>query len=178
MLGQADFQSRHENGGGEPNAATMRWPHAIAVWNGRLCVADAGNNRVMIWRGIPTAINRPCDFVLGQRDFTRVDHNQSNYWPDAACFNMPYGVSVAGDTLLVADTANSRLLGWHNDDGETGAAAHLLTGQDDFQSKGDNRWHLPARDSLCWPYGVMACGETALVCDSGNNRALLWQLAC
>jgi len=69
------------------------------------------------------------------------------------------------------------LLGWHADDGETGAAAVLLTGQPDFRAKGDNRWQPPVRDSLCWPYGIAACGDMVLVCDSGNNRAMLWPLA-
>ncbi|MEP7271702.1 MAG: hypothetical protein ABI882_09360, partial [Acidobacteriota bacterium] len=176
VLGQADFLTRNENGGGEPAASSMRWPHAITIWRGRLCVADAGNNRIQIWNGIPQHDNADCDVVIGQRDSERVDHNQGNYWPDAAGFNMPYGIVASNDYLMVADTANSRLLGWHIDECETGAAARSLTGQPDFQAKGDNRWQAPVRDSLCWPYGLMACGDTAVVSDSGNNRILLWQL--
>ena len=177
VLGQPDFISRNENGGGAPDAASMRWPHAIGIWDGKLCVADAGDNRVMVWDGIPQTINARCAFMLGQRDFTQVDHNQSLYWPNAASLNMPYGLAVAGKWLMIADTANSRLLGWQADDSETGAAAKLLTGQCDFHAKGDNRWQPPVRDSLCWPYGMAACGKTVLVCDSGNNRVLLWRLA-
>ncbi len=177
VLGQPDFTSRNENGGGEPNAMSMRWPHAVAIWRDRLCVTDAGNSRVMIWQRLPQTNNAPCDVVIGQRDFTCVDHNQSAYWPSAASLNMPYGISVANDYLLVADTANSRLLGWHYDDCETGAAASLLAAQSDFQAKGDNRWGLPMRDSVCWPYNLMAAGNTVLVCDSGNNRTLLWRLS-
>jgi hypothetical protein len=177
VLGQCDFTSRNENGGGEPNATSMRWPHAVAIWRNRLCVTDAGNSRVMIWQRLPQRHNAPCDTVIGQRDFTCVDHNQSAYWPSATSLNMPYGISVANDDLLVADTANSRLLGWHYDEGETGAAASLLAAQPDFQAKGDNRWGMPMRDSVCWPYNLMVAGNTVLVCDSGNNRALLWQLS-
>jgi hypothetical protein len=176
ILGQPGFTSRNENGGGAPNAASMRWPHAIGVWAGKLCVADAGNNRIMVWNRIPQTNNRPCDFVLGQRDLAQVDHNQSLYWPNAASLNMPYGLAVAGRLLIIADTANSRLLGWHADNCETGAAAKLLTGQPDFHAKGDNRWQPPVRDSLCWPYGISASDNIVLVCDSGNNRVLLWQL--
>lgn len=175
VLGQQDFLSRHENGGGEPNARSMRWPHAIAVWHGNLCVADAGNNRVMIWRGIPQKIGEPCAVLLGQRNDHDVDHNQSLYWPNAGSLNMPYGMTVAGSWLVVADTANSRLIGWEGPNCETGAAATLLTGQPDFHAKGDNRWQPAVRDSLCWPYGLAACGDTVLVCDSGNNRVALWQ---
>jgi hypothetical protein len=30
----------------------------------------------------------------------RVEHNQASYYPDAACLNMPYGATVAGDLLV------------------------------------------------------------------------------
>jgi NHL repeat len=52
-----------------------------------------------------------------------------------------------------------------------------LAGQRDFTAKGDNRWALPARDSLCWPYSVAACEDTLVVADSGNNRVLVWETA-
>jgi hypothetical protein len=84
-------------------------------------------------------------------------------------------MTVAGSWLVVADTANSRLIGWEDPNCETGAAATLLTGQPDFHAKGDNRWQPAVRDSLCWPYGLAVCGDTVLVCDSGNNRVALWQ---
>jgi hypothetical protein len=87
--------------------------------------------------------------------------------------NMPYGVAMAGDRLVVADTANSRLLGFD----PAGGRARFLAGQPTFNHKGDNRWGLAARDSLCWPYAVSACGSTLVVADTGNNRVLLWDLA-
>ncbi len=177
VLGQQDFACRDENAGGEPSAASMRWPHDIALWRGRLCVADAGNNRIMVWNGLPSRNGAPCDHVLGQPDFTQVDHNQSLYWPRATTLNMPYAVAAAGDWLVVADTANSRLLGWHIDDLATGAPARRLAGQPDFHEKGDNRWAPPAPDSFCWPYGLAVLGDRILVADSGNNRASLWRLA-
>ena len=154
----------------------MRWPHGVTLWMGKLCVTDAGNNRIMVWDRLPSENNTPCDWVLGQNDAQRVDHNQSLYWPDAASLNMPYAIAAAGPWLLAADTANSRLLGWHSDDCRTGAPARALTGQVDFHAKGDNRWQQPVRDSLCWPYGVMHCGGRVVVADSGNNRVSVWRL--
>ena len=175
VLGQRDFVSRDENGGGEPDATSMRWPHGITLWRGRVCVSDAGNNRIMIWREVPAEINKPCSIVLGQKDFGQLEHNQTDYFPLAAGLNMPYGITAVGDWLLAADTASSRLLGWHIDDCVTGAAARLLAGQHTFQDKGDNRWRRPVRDSLSWPYGINSHGDSVLVCDSGNSRALLWR---
>lgn len=177
VLGQKDFNLRDENGGTEPNATSMRWAHAVCVWRGKLCVTDAGNNRIMIWNEIPQKNNQPCDVVLGQKDFTQVDHNQTNYFPIAAGLNMPYGITAVGDWLIVADTASSRLLGWHINDCQNGSDAKLLAGQHTFQDKGDNRWAMPVRDSLCWSYGIYAKGETVVISDSGNSRTMLWRVS-
>jgi hypothetical protein len=177
VLGRASFECRDENGGGEPSDSSMRWPHAITTWSGTLCVTDAGNNRILIWDHAPVTDNQAADVVLGQADFRSVDHNQSLYWPSAASLHMPYGVTAAGPWCLCADTANSRLIAWHIDDCRSGAAARALTGQSEFNAKGDNAWRAPTRTSLSWPYGISAHGSVVLVADSGNNRVLLWPAA-
>jgi hypothetical protein len=176
VLGQFDFSCHDENAGGEPNAMSMRWPHAVSLWRGKLCVADAGNNRIQVWDGILEHNGSPCDWVIGQSAPHAVDHNQSLYWPRSTSLNMPYGMAAAGDYLLVADTANSRILAWHHDDLADGATARGLFAQPDFHAKGDNRWRPPIADSLCWPYGVQVCGDTVVIADSGNNRVSLWRL--
>ena len=179
VLGQPGFDTRDENGGGAPDARSMRWPHAITFPAGGLCVADAGNNRLMLWRAPPSMHNMPCDLIVGQAGSRLVEHNQTSYYPDAACLNMPYGAAVAGGLLVVADTANSRLLAWQLDGlDRDGAPAVALAAQPDWHSKGDNRWLPAARDSVCWPYSVaLANSQTVLVADSGNNRVLVWPLA-
>jgi len=175
VLGQADFDRRDENAGGAVGPMSMRWPHGVAWWQGFFAVSDAGNNRVMLWRGLPARDGQPCDLVLGQADFAACDHNRAAYYPAADSLNMPYAIAAAGDCLLVADTANSRLLGWR--DAVQGAEAVSLSGQPDFASKGDNAWGPARRDSLCWPYGLSLLGRKVAVADSGNNRVLLWDLA-
>ena len=106
-----------------------------------------------------------------------LDHNRAAYYPTASTLNMPYGLAVQDHRLVVADTANSRLVGFDKDSLAIGGAAARLAGQRDFTEKGDNRWGPPARDSLCWPYGVAACEDTLIVADSGNNRVLVWEAA-
>ena len=92
--------------------------------------------------------------------------------------SMPYGIAVQGERLVVADTANSRLLALRSSAAlAMGVPATGVAGQRGFSDKGDNRWAAPARDSLCWPYNVAACGSTLVVADSGNNRVLLWEAA-
>jgi hypothetical protein len=177
VLGEADFITRDENAGHAAAAAGMRWPHGIAVAQGRLFVADAGNNRVMVWNEMPTSNGAACSFVLGQKDFASVDHNMAAYYPTAAALNMPYGLAVFDGRLAIADTANSRLVAHKLDGLEMTAPANRLAGQRTFHDKGDNRWLQPWRDSLCWPYGIAACGSTLVIADSGNNRVLLWEAA-
>ncbi|HSV71430.1 MAG TPA: hypothetical protein VLI72_15080 [Methylibium sp.] len=177
VLGQPDFRHRDENAGGSPSAASLRWPHAITFPAGGVAVADAGNNRLMLWHRPPMHDHQACDVIVGQADVASVEHNRGNYYPDAASLNMPYGAAAEGDWLLVADTANSRLLAWHLDAlGRPGPAAAALAAQPDWSAKGDNRWQPAARDSVCWPYSIALHGDTALIADSGNNRVLLWGL--
>lgn len=180
VLGQPDMISRNENGGGTPSASSMRWCHDITVWGENLVVTDAGNNRVMIWQGIPTENNAPCAVVLGQKTFDSVEINQGVYFPSANSLSMPYGVAAAGEWLFVADTANSRILGWRKPQSILslqGAESHILAGQINFESKSENRdFGLPKRDSLNWSYGIKVCGNTAVIADSGNNRILLWKI--
>jgi hypothetical protein len=177
VLGQRDFNTRDE-GAGEPGGATgMRWPHGITLCGDLILVSDAGDNRVMAWPAWPTVNGAPCRFVLGQAAVTEMDHNRAAYYPTAGAMNMPYGLATQGRRLIVADTANSRLLGFDVATLGMGADATWLAGQPSFTDKGDNRWAPAVRDSLCWPYGISACGSTAAVADSGNNRILLWEAA-
>ncbi|QBB72114.1 hypothetical protein ELE36_18040 [Pseudolysobacter antarcticus] len=172
VLGQPDFTHRDENAG-TVNVAGFRWPHALTHWQGRLCIADAGNNRVLLWSHDPSKNHTPADALLGQADAQIVDHNRGHYWPTARSFNMPYGLAVHRDRLFIADTANSRVVRFDAPDQE---AATALGGQIGFTDKGDNRWLPEQRDSLCWPYALTIFGDTCLVVDSGNNRVLLWDV--
>jgi len=177
VLGQRSHIARDENAGAGPGPVGMRWPHAIAVWCGELMVADAGNNRVMGWRSPPSFDGEPCDYVLGQATTSEVDHNRGAHYPTAASLNMPYGLAVLGDRLAVADTASSRIVGFAPQSRTSNALARSLSGQLRFCDKGDNRWGPIARDSMSWPYAITACGTTAVVADTGNNRVLLWESA-
>ncbi|MFM7406042.1 MAG: hypothetical protein ACKO3K_05095 [Cuspidothrix sp.] len=178
VLGQPDMNSRNENGGGSPTASSMRWCHDITIWDDNLVVTDAGNNRIMIWQGIPTENNIPCAVILGQKNFNFVELNQGVYFPSSSSLSMPYGIDIWGDYLIVADTANSRLLGWKKRESILllqGADADGVWGQDSFISKSENKnFGLPTRQSLNWCYGVKVCGENMVVSDSGNNRVLIW----
>ena len=47
----------------------LRWPTGVTTDGSKLAVADAYNNRVLIWTHFPTANGQPADIVIGQPDF-------------------------------------------------------------------------------------------------------------
>jgi len=181
VLGQPDLSSRGENRDGPVAANSLRWPHAIAATQGVVFVADAGNHRVLGWRGELTR-ERPADVVLGQASFESAA--EFPYRPQGPrALRFPYGLAASDDgTLVIADTSNNRILVL--DDAGTataatpvGAPVDRVLGQFDLDANGENRWDRVAHDTLCWPYGVSLCADRLLVADSGNNRAVLWTLA-
>jgi len=177
VLGQLDMATHDDNASGGGPAIGMRWPHCVAVKDGRILAADAGNNRIMVWNAMPNSDGAPCSLVLGQSGFDGLDHNCAGYNPSERALNMPYGMAIRDDLVLLADTANSRLIGFALSNLEMDAAATGLAGQPGFADKGDNRWRFAARDSLCWPFGLAASGSLLAVADTGNNRVLLWETA-
>jgi hypothetical protein len=181
VLGQGDLVSRGENRDGPVAANSLRWPHAITAVADTLFVADAGNHRVLGWRG-DRSTERAADIVIGQGAFdTSVEFPYRPQGPRA--FRFPYGVASSGDgTLYVADTSNNRvaIVG----DAEAtfaaepvGGAFDRVLGQPDLDANGENRWDRVQADSLCWPYGVSYCNGRLAVADSGNNRVVLWTVS-
>lgn len=179
VLGQPDAAHNDENRGAAPAAASFRWPHGFAGDANVLWVADAGNHRVLGWRGTPDG-DRPADFVLGQPDFTT-----AREWPYAkqgpAALRFPYAaasnsVGGQGGRLAIADTANNRILLWDMARAcGTGQAASGVLGQPDFGANGENRWKSVENDTLCWPYGLCWHKNRLAIADSGNNRVMVWE---
>jgi hypothetical protein len=173
VLGQDDFATGDENRGRGPGPDTFRWPHAFASQGGALLVADAGNHRVLGWsRGRDRS--GPADLLLGQERFdTAFELPHRPQGPRALRF--PYALAADERRLVVADTANNRVL-LFDAPLASGAAATGVLGQPDFDAAGENRWGEITSDTLCWPYGLALAGEWLAVADSGNNRVTLWRL--
>jgi sugar lactone lactonase YvrE len=136
--------------------------------SGRLWVADAGNNRVLMFQGAATlpGFGATPDLVLGQPNFATVTPGTS-----AIKMTGPTEVFVdAADNLWVADFKNNRVLKFAAVSGlANGAAATNVLGQADFDTS--NTATSPSKmDS---PAGVMVDAAGRLwVSDRDNNRVL------
>ena len=111
MIGQPDFTSSTEWPYGPHTGDRFRFPYAVRPRTAiELAIADTANNRILLWDGVPTD-GRAADYVLAQPDF---GSNGENRWTsvqrDTLCW--PYGISLCGDRLAVADSGNNRVVIW------------------------------------------------------------------
>ncbi|MBI3891996.1 MAG: hypothetical protein HY303_10755, partial [Candidatus Wallbacteria bacterium] len=160
-LGQIDAFSREGLFRGLSN------PRAVSTAGGRLFVADADNNRVLIWNSIPTTNHTPPDIVVGQRNLSENEPNQGGR--GAGTLNAPQGAFSDGTRLFVADSNNSRVLIWNSIPTANQAAADVVLGQRDFTSAGRGLFA-----SMNYPMAVFSDGTRLFVTDSYNNRVLIW----
>ena len=173
LLGQARPDAGQENRDGPIAADSFRWPHDFAGHGEWLFVADAGNHRVLGWKGFPES-DRPADVVLGQEDFsTAWELPYDAQGPRRLRF--PYAIDCCDNVLAAADTANNRILFWRLPlDAPRFAPAFDLIGQASFAENGENRWQNVRDETLCWPYGTCLHDGQLVIADSGNNRVTIW----
>lgn len=116
VVGQPDFTSAEEWPYGPHTNDRMRFPYAVSLdatgGQERLAVADTANNRILLWDGMPDGpIGAGAKYVLAQPDF---GSNGENRWTsvqrNTLCW--PYGLSLHGDLLAVADSGNNRVMLW------------------------------------------------------------------
>lgn len=159
VIGQSDFASSQSG----TSATRLSFPAAAIVANGRLVVTDQGNNRVLVWNTVPAAHGAAADLVLGQPDFASKEADD-----EAHELNKPAGLWSDGIRLLVADSANNRVLYWTSFPQLSSADADYVIGQSGFSrsSPGSSAGTLRA------PYGVASDGSRVYIADSGNNRVL------
>lgn len=155
-------------------ASNLKGPKAVAVANGKMVVADAFNNRVLIWNTVPTTDGAPADLVLGQNGMTACYANASPVAvpPTASTLSNPTAVWTDGTRLVVSDTNNNRVLIWNTFPTANGLAADLVLGQPDFISAATA---LSATGFNHPYYGVFVdAADQLFVADSANRRVLVW----
>ncbi len=175
VFGQGgSFTSSSCNGGGTLATATSECnPAGVSLDStGDLYLADATNNRVLKYN-TPFGSNPSANVELGQLDFI---HDGENLIDGTGLLNpesVAVDTSVSPNRLYVADTDNSRVLGYKNvNTFVNGGAADLVIGQPDFLSGACNTAGLGA-SSLCNPFAIALDGTGNLyVADENNNRVL------
>jgi uncharacterized protein (TIGR03437 family) len=174
VLGQPDFSKNEIN----LSRSGMQHPTAVATDGRILAVADTDNNRVLIWRSIPTVNNQPADIVLGQPDFTTGRANEGGQLPTQRSLRGPQGVWIQGNRLFVADTSNNRVLIWRNIPTQNYQPADVVLGQSSFTAFAPQDLSAasfqPKATSMLTPVSVTSDGTKVFVSDLGYNRVLVW----
>lgn len=146
-------------------------PASVFAVDGRLIVADSGNNRVLIWNELPSQAGQPADLVLGQQSLSECGANRASSYPDAGTLSQPGDAWSDGQLLVVADTGNNRLLVWEAFPTSSGEPASFVVGQGDFSSS----YPATGADRLSGPGYLTSNGSQLFVADTYNNRVLVWE---
>lgn len=103
VLGQPNFVSDAAGN----SASGMSAPQGVMLVDGALLVADAGNDRVLVFDPLPTSSGAAATQALGQVSPSGALHDQP---PSATTLNEPFSFARAGRKLFVADRGNRRIL--------------------------------------------------------------------
>jgi uncharacterized protein (TIGR03437 family) len=160
VVGQPNFTSVGTSN--SPTAKSLRGPQGVWILNGKLYIADTGDNRVLIYNHIPTSNGAAADVVLGAPNFTtNIEPDLSKQVTTATATNMlnPVAVSSDGVRLLVTDLGYNRVLVWNSIPTSNGAAADVALGQPNLVSgNANNGYSIDPNDTTL--------KETAVLCPT------------
>lgn len=165
VLGQANFTSGSYLG---VTASSFGDARDITSDGQRLVVTDLTHHRVLIWNNIPTISNQPADVVVGQPNMTT---GSLSTVANNVLYN-PYSAIIAENKLIVADNGNRRLLIYNSIPTSNGAAADIVIGQPDMNTRAMNTtadWNLQMT-----PIAVVYHEGRLMVSNSLNNNILIW----
>lgn len=85
--------------------STLNFPRFALVVDGSLFVADAGNDRILVYRSVPSQNGAPADLVIGQPNFTQLTESEG-----PGSIRSPASMAYDGVNLYVADPFTRRIL--------------------------------------------------------------------
>ncbi|HYI02998.1 PKD domain-containing protein [Hyalangium sp.] len=171
VLGQPDASATGCNTGGV-GAGTLCFPRGLAVdAAGNLYVADANNNRVLVF-DTPLTSDALADKVWGQATFTGSGCNSGGVGAGTLCSPWEVLLDTAGN-LHVADTSNNRVLSFTG--GRAGdTTADRVYGQASFTAVACNTGGRSSQ-TLCSPRGLaFDASGNLFVADHTNSRVLVY----
>ena len=122
VLGHSSFSNTSENSEHDaegslpaPTARTLALPMGVHSDGKSLAVADAKNNRVLIWNTFPKISFERADVVLGHPGFEQRVQNDQNGdtlpdGPTSQIMYSPFRVLFSSDDLIVSDGLHHRVL--------------------------------------------------------------------
>lgn len=169
IIGQRSFQDR------DYDPAHPIWPYSVKVSvQGALAIADPQGFRVCCWKHWRDALGGP-PVLLGQEGLQELGQNRYHLRPGADTLNWCYDVCFWEHGLLVADTGNSRVLGFDGIPLLSGSSAREVLGSPDMQTMGEHlEAGLPHSSRLYWPFSLSADAGTLVVADTGNHRLVFY----
>lgn len=181
VLGQPDEKSNLNTAYGMRNPiAVLLSPDPLDGKKTKLIVADANNQRVLIWNDVPIK-NRPADAVLGVPDVHTISANGPYGGVSGSSLRFPWSLASDGTQLIVGDFNLNRLLAWNQIPTQPGASGPIpagrLWGQISFSDSQAN-----AGLFMIGPLGVNTPkvfierlpGKGYFVSDSNNHRVLVF----
>jgi hypothetical protein len=174
VLGQPDFTTC---GGNAATASTLYYPAGIWTDAARIVLADANNNRILIWNSFPTSNQAAADIVLGQPDMTSDTSGLSD-----SNLNSPYPLISNGTQIFVSDCSNNRILIWDSFPTDSNTPADKVLGQSDFlhnseydDNQDGTRDALPSARTLACAGGMYVDSDRLIVMDPNQRRALIYK---
>jgi hypothetical protein len=169
---------------GAPSAANFDYPAGVWTDGKKLVVADADNNRVLIWKKFPKSSFQPANVVLGQLNFTTnaKDNDGSGGVganPNHSGLDFPYYLISNGSQLFVADEGNNRVLVWNNPKSNF-QHADVVLGQPNFTCGVRNNdgtgcvSGATSAKNLSEPRGFFIFKKQLVVTDGSNHRYLIF----
>lgn len=181
VLGQPDFATDVQLD--PPTASSFYGPGTVTSDGTRLAVVDIDNSRILIWNAIPDSTQdvvvgqAGADVVVGQAGFVTNTTGCSS-----TTLDVPQGGILAAGRLIVADSANHRVLIWNSVPTTNGQPADLVLGQASFTTCAPNDADQdgasdggPSARTFSSPRGVWSDGERLVVADRSNHRVLIWE---
>ena len=111
IIGQASFEGNGQNQyGWFPKANTLNWCYDTCFYKDGLWVADTGSSRILWFEKLPTAHNTEADNLLGQDNFNTGSENKNTIWTTEGSMYWPFQIAIEGNTMVVADTGNHRVI--------------------------------------------------------------------
>ena len=158
----------------------LRWPTGVTTDGSKLAVADAYNNRVLIWNQFPTANGQSADIVIGQPDFFQnIEANIDNFRVDQNNRQKkhiwwPWDVMIKEGKFFVISLDGSLLI-WNSIPTVNYQSVDMILGQGGFSER--FLGEMKKEDQYLYmktPRAVGFDGQTLVVGDYNAHTMFVW----